>query len=132
MKVYYDPISEGFYHEGVQTKFPSTAVEISQEFYEQCLDLQAKGFKVIANADGDLSFEKRPLQSIDVALTELAWRNLELKRADVELNKVQDGDTSAIGSVGAWRSYRKDLRKWPENNNFPDSHFRPKAPDNLK
>lgn len=60
---------------------------------------------------------------------ERVWRNSELIRADIELNKVQDTDSKAVGSVAAWRDYRKALRAWPENVNFPVKNSRPKAPD---
>ena len=58
---------------------------------------------------------------------ERLWRNLELSRADIELNKVQDGMGS--GTVTAWREYRCALRNWPASPDFPDSTKRPIAPD---
>jgi hypothetical protein len=54
-----------------------------------------------------------------------AWRNAELYRADIELNKVQDGD--GVGTVTAWRAYRSALRKWPESETFPET--KPSPPD---
>lgn len=62
------------------------------------------------------------------AQTEREWRALELARADLMLNRIQDGMTG-YGSVGPWRSYRVDLRNWPENPEFPKSENRPVAPD---
>lgn len=58
------------------------------------------------------------------------WRDKELTRADIELNKAQDGD--GIGSVKSWRDYRKSLRAWPTSEYFPSAEFRPIAPDNYK
>ncbi len=60
---------------------------------------------------------------------ERAWRDVELARADIELNKVQDADPSSKGSVSDWRSYRKALRQLPENQSFPNISARPLAPD---
>ena len=54
---------------------------------------------------------------------ERVWRNLELAKADIELNKVQDG--RGTGLVSDWRDYRNALRDWPEHESFPDSVFRP-------
>ncbi len=54
------------------------------------------------------------------------WRDEELARADIELNKVQDGD--GVGTVTAWRAYRSALRKWPETLDCPNS-IKPIAPD---
>ncbi len=62
-----------------------------------------------------------------LAAIERAWRDDELDRADIELNKVQDG--MGTGTVSAWREYRCLLRNWPENEFFPDSTKRPVAPD---
>lgn len=58
---------------------------------------------------------------------EKSWRDLELSRADIELNKVQDG--VGIGTVAQWRSYRTALRDWPKHDRFPQEDFRPVAPD---
>ena len=54
------------------------------------------------------------------------WRDAELTRADIELNKVQDG--MGIGTVTQWRSYRVALRNWPTTDGWPDS-TKPVAPD---
>lgn len=61
-----------------------------------------------------------------IIYAERAWRNGELLRADIELNKVQDG--SGVGTVSAWREYRNSLRDWPESKDFPSIESRPKAP----
>ncbi len=62
-----------------------------------------------------------------VTAVERVWRDSELDRADIELNKVQDG--MGTGTVSAWREYRCSLRNWPESPDFPDSTKRPVAPD---
>lgn len=61
--------------------------------------------------------------------TEKFWRDSELMRADIELNKAQDGD--GTGSVKAWREYRRSLRAYPTLEGFPDSSLRPVSPDSL-
>lgn len=63
----------------------------------------------------------------ELASIERVWRDGELDRADVELNKVQDG--MGTGTVAVWREYRCALRNWPESEFFPDSTKRPVAPD---
>ncbi len=60
---------------------------------------------------------------------ERAWRDNELRRADIQLNKVQDGD--GVGSVADWRKYRSALRRWPESKDFPVKERRPVAPDSV-
>jgi len=54
---------------------------------------------------------------------ERQWRDQELAKSDIELNKVQDG--RGTGLVSDWRDYRNELRDWPEHESFPDSAFRP-------
>ncbi len=60
-------------------------------------------------------------------VVERVWRDGELKRADIELNKSQDGD--GFGTVKQWRDYRKALRAYPSVEGFPSSGLRPVAPD---
>lgn len=57
-----------------------------------------------------------------------AWRDAELVRADIQLNKLQDGGR-VQGTVGEWRKYRQALRDWPDAEAFPSSDGRPVAPD---
>lgn len=59
-------------------------------------------------------------------IRERCWRDSELARADVELNKVQDGVGS--GTVSQWRTYRCALRDWPVSPKFPNEDYRPAAP----
>lgn len=55
-----------------------------------------------------------------------ALRDAELARADIMLNRVQDGETG-IGTQKAWRAYRVCLRNWPSTKAFPEVF--PVAPD---
>lgn len=64
---------------------------------------------------------------LSASCIEREWRGKELNRADIELNKVQDGVGS--GTVSAWRTYRCQLRDWPASPDFPDKGSRPVAPD---
>ena len=60
--------------------------------------------------------------------SEIVWRNSELNRSDVQINKIQDGVTG-LGSVAEWRKYRVKLRNWPDSADFPCVECRPVAPD---
>lgn len=46
------------------------------------------------------------------------FRDGELSRADIMLNRVQDGE-KGIGTQKAWREYRIALRQWPDTEDFP-------------
>lgn len=56
---------------------------------------------------------------------ERLWRDNELNKADIELNKVQDG--MGTGLVSQWRKYRCDLRNYPASTGFPYGE-RPTSP----
>jgi hypothetical protein len=68
--------------------------------------------------------EADALALASVAAREL--RDAELTRADIMLNRVQDGETG-IGTQKAWRAYRVSLRDWPSTESFPLDA--PVAPD---
>lgn len=53
------------------------------------------------------------------------WRNGELDRADVIINKIEDFEIE--GDSKAWRMYRTTLRNWPATEDFPT--VKPVAPD---
>lgn len=84
------------------------------------------GLVVMTEVEVDAHLNPPPTPEQLTAI-ERAWRDGELARADIELNKVQDG--MGTGTVSAWREYRCLLRNWPENEFFPDSTKRPAAPD---
>lgn len=70
-----------------------------------------------------------PMDDPDLELAVLkarTWRNAELSRADVILNRIQDGETG-LGTQKVWRAYRVALRNWPDTESFPNEA--PVAPD---
>jgi hypothetical protein len=79
-------------------------------------------------ANGNTAQVYGPLARADEAQDERIWRDSELARADCEIFKHDDGETGAIATVSAWRTYRKELRAWPTHESFPDSLMRPRLP----
>lgn len=53
------------------------------------------------------------------------WRNSELIRADIIINKIEDFEIE--GDSRVWRKYRVTLRNWPATEDFPA--VKPTAPD---
>ena len=43
------------------------------------------------------------------------WRNSELLKADIEINKIEDSGGECMG----YRKYRMALRDWPQSVGFP-------------
>ena len=85
----------------------------THRLYFEALEEVEKGLAVI---EPYVAPDTRPQE-------ERQWRDAELARADIELNKVQDGRGTGIDSD--WRNYRNALRDWPEHDGFPDSTSRP-------
>lgn len=127
-KFYYDPESKGFYQNDFHAKIPKTAIEITDKLRWELIAGQADGKQITVNID-QVSLQVRKVDLYELTFLERDWRDMELVRSDIELNKVQDSDPKSSGSVSDWRSYRKALRAWPEQSNFPNKEFRPKAPD---
>lgn len=137
MKYFYSPekdsvFPEDFKEEYIQANsWPDDAVEITEdEFKSFFLNSSPIGMKRKYSTNG-FNWVEIPQKLEDAINSERLWRNSELQRADVELNKVQDSDPKAKGSVSAWREYRKALRALPEHHEFPYKQARPLAPDSL-
>lgn len=128
IKVYFDPITNGFYQSDIHKKIPATAVEITDKKRWELITGQSEG-KDIFVEDGVVSLKDREVNVEDPSYTERAWRDSELTRSDIELYKVQDSDPKAVGTVAGWREYRKTLRAWPEHKDFPNKEKRPVSPD---
>lgn len=76
-------------------------------------------------------FDEKKLRDIESEIDiekslERSWRNSELTKADHMINTIEDEQGEFSG--GEWRKYRNNLRKWPQNKNFPVKSKRPSAP----
>ncbi len=128
-KNYYSPSLKGFLHSDVNTTIPKDAIEITDDYKQQLLSGQSNLKSIVIGEGGYPVLQDITETTVQVERRERDWRDKELIRADIELYKLQDSDTKASGSVGGWRSYRKNLRAWPEDKKFPNKEFRPSAPD---
>lgn len=116
---------------GVVVELFETDLDISELFHKDLIWVELKKSDNVQVGDRQVgsAWVKPTISASGKILLEKAWRNDELVRADNEINKVQDGDNKAIGSVSDWRIYRKNLRAWPDSLDFPDITKRPVAPD---
>lgn len=106
--------------------WPDDGVDVSPENFKEFSAAKDGHFRKFEN--GVFSWVATPPNLEELARAEKFWRDGELKRADEELNKVQDADPKAVGTVAQWREYRKLLRALPDAAGFPDPESRPKSP----
>lgn len=129
MSVFYSPSYRGFYDTTVHAKIPSDSISITNDEHKQLLSELALN-KMIVIVNGKIStVDNTSLKISENCALERIWRDSELKRCDVEIFKLQDSDPNKFGTIEVWRTYRKLLRAWPENDNFPNKNCRPSAPD---
>ena len=127
-KIYYSPSTKGFYHEGVHHTVPDDSRQVTEDQYKEFHQNSAKG--LVAEFDGIQFTFSLPLNNFDSSSAERIWRDAELRMADIEINKIQDG--SSKSSLKQWRAYRNALRSWPEHEKYPNSDYRPSSPSQIK
>jgi len=126
---YYSASTLGFYTSEVNgDNIPDDCVEITDEYKAYLLSTESSSKRIVPDGKGYPVIEDVVISDENKAVIERAWRDSELVRADIELNKVQDSDRKAVSTVASWREYRKALRDWPESENFPNSRKRPSSP----
>ena len=128
--MFYSKTTGGFYATAINGEnIPADADEITSEQHSALIEGQSNGKVITSDENGFPILVDPVITPEQIASIERAWRDSELDRADIELNKVQDGDPRAVGSVAGWREYRKALRAWPEHKDFPNKEKRPASPD---
>lgn len=93
----------------------------SNRHYRQMIDEVANGLAVVELFDHSANAHRELVES------ERAWRNSELVRTDIELSKVREGASKAVGTEQDWVDYRNALRDYPEQEDFPNV-LRPVSP----
>lgn len=129
MTMFYSPSSKGFFSSDINySNLPNDLIEVSETDYLKVLEGQTRLKIITLDSNSNLCLSDHIKTDGELAAEERTWRDAELLKADYELNKVQDGDNSSIGSVGDWRKYRIALRNWPESPDFPNATKRPVSP----
>lgn len=135
MKMYYSKQNDAFYPEEYREFYvnagtwPSDLIETSAEdFNDFGLQTPPNG-KIRGFIGGVFCWADIVITEEQAQQNEISWVSLEINRVRDELEKVQDSDPYSVGTVADWRNYRKLLRVWSTNINFPNKDFRPMAPD---
>lgn len=132
--MYFSAKNNVFYPEELKklygNSWPDDLIEVSLDEWEEYGQTFAPQGKTRGSLDGRPFWVDIPaVSSHTYENLERVWRNSELERSDIQLNKVQDSDPKAKGSVSDWRNYRKALRELPNHKDFPNKSARPSAPD---
>jgi len=116
------PLEPGVYH------IPACSTqEAPPEFHYKTQDCRFIGGKWVVSLMLETPDQPTEEDLVEAACKEArTLRDGELTRADIMLNRVQDGETG-IGTQKAWRAYRVALRVWPDTDSFPE--VMPLAPD---
>lgn len=129
----YGPSTNSFYDPDLKDRYetsnslPADVKEVSdQVFLAYGLSTPPTGKVRTSDGEGNPIWGDAPPPSQEkLVQLEKSWVSEELARATEELEKVQDADPKAVGSVADWRTYRKSLRAYLDEN---PSGVRPVSP----
>lgn len=125
---YFSKSKQAYYIEILKPRYeaagtwPEDTLPITSEQKAALQGLQEAG-QLVDVVNGECISIGSTLTPEVVATWEREWRNNELARVDIAINKVQDG--VGTGTESSWRAYRCALREWPESPEFPNKDQRP-------
>ena len=136
MTIYYSGNPRGFYDDRLHGEnIPAGAKEITEELRQALLDGQSQGKIIREDADGyPVLIEPPPLTPEEVAAIERNWRNAKLAATDGDVTRhrdeLEEGSATTLSAeqYTALQAYRRQLRDWPQGEEFPLADHRPVAP----
>ncbi|MGJ7513826.1 phage tail assembly chaperone [Pseudomonas baetica] len=110
-------------------------IEITVEEHAALLDGQTAGKRIGVDANGaPVLIDPPPLTPEEAAAIERTWRDAKLAATDGDVTRHRDeleegaAMTLTVEQYSALQVYRRQLRDWPENGEFPLIDHRPVAP----
>lgn len=136
MTVFYSPETGFFYDDQVCTFIPADVVEIAGQERDELLAQVSRGKILICGPDNFPTVVDAPPQSLEqMANIERYWRSAQLTETDGVVTRhrdeQEDGSKTTLTTkqYTALQAYRRALRNWPEDGEFPLSEHRPPAPE---
>ncbi|UQS92420.1 phage tail assembly chaperone [Pseudomonas chlororaphis subsp. piscium] len=133
--LFYSPTTSGFYDSEENKFIPGDVVEITDQEHVSFLEGVAKGMRVVASSDGfPVLAEPLPLSHELLCEGERSWRSMQLTATDGVVTRhrdeLEEGSETTLtpAQYGELQTYRRTLRDWPENGEFPLAEHRPVAP----
>ncbi|MBC3272608.1 hypothetical protein HU765_21965 [Pseudomonas sp. SWRI81] len=136
-KVYFSPSECGAYSVAMHgNEMPADVVEVSASVWQSLLiELSNSPKKLSSRPDGQpVLIDPPPLDAEALAVAERAWRDTRLALTDPLVSRHRDeieegGATSLTADqYTELQAYRRQLRDWPQGNQFPLAEHRPVAP----
>ncbi|NWA40899.1 phage tail protein [Pseudomonas reactans] len=131
--------ARGFYDPEIHTFMPSDALEISAERYSELLVGQSEGKVIDWNNDGFPTLAEPPLPSDEELIAaERIWRDAHLSPTDGIVarhrDEIESGGPTTLTPVqySELQAYRRELRNWPQQTEFPLANHRPTIPSWLE
>lgn len=131
--------TRGFYDPEINSFMPSDALEISTERYAELLVGQSEGKVIAWNNDGfPILAEPPPPSDEELIAAERAWRDVHLSPTDGIISRHRDelesgGPTTLTpAQYSELQEYRRLLRNWPQQTEFPLANHRPTSPSWLE
>ena len=127
--------TSGFYEPSFSKSIPDDAVEITHDEHMALLAGQGEGKVISWGNDGYPFLEDAPAPSQEqLATVERAWRDTMLSATDSVVTRHRDEledeakTTLTTKQYTELQAYRRALRNWPEDGEFPLSEHRPTTP----
>lgn len=136
MTVFFSPGTGFFYDDQVNSVIPGDAREITADLRDYLLAQQAEGRRVVADTYGNPVLAAPPPADPEVLATiERYWRDAQLLVTDGVVSRhrdeLEEGVTTTLTAeqYAELQAYRRALRDWPADGEFPLREHRPPAPD---
>lgn len=135
--VFFSPTTCGAYRPEIHgADMPADVVEVSESVWQALLDeLSVSPKKMSSRPDGQpVLIDPPPLDTDELAAVERAWRDAQLALTDPLVSRHRDeveggGATSVTADqYTKLQVYRRQLRDWPQGEQFPLAEHRPSAP----
>ncbi|RON56959.1 phage tail assembly chaperone [Pseudomonas frederiksbergensis] len=131
----YSSKTTGFFHDSdLGGELPADAFEISPELHAELLNGQSQLIKINFDTVPPSLIERPPMPPEQLADFERAWRDGQLAKTDGivarQRDELEDGGATTLTAeqYAELQVYRRKLRDWPQEAEFPLVDHRPVAP----
>jgi hypothetical protein len=114
---------------------PKGAKEITDDYHEDLVAAQSAGKLIVPDLDGyPIAVDPPPPDAEALAEAERDWRDGQLALTDPLVSRhrdeIEEGGATSITAdqYSGLQTYRRQLRDWPQGDQFPLAEHRPPAP----